>query len=121
VTGHTIDSAFAQAHLTTRRYIDALMYEEDLVSGQTIASYVVEVRSESGTNTSGPAGSDTGGWLPVQGTRGQTVGPRIVDVVAAIAGPATLRWSCNATLPMFSLAHLKTFAAYVTASLAMSR
>jgi hypothetical protein len=83
--------------------VDALVAVEDLSDGQAIARYAVHVQRGNG-----------GPWAPVDGgVHGQTVGTMVVDVLSQpVVGPATLRWSCLASLPNGTAVKLESWTAH---------
>lgn len=67
---------------------DTVLLAEDLLGGQVIASYTLEVRDAA-----------SGAWRALTaGVHGKTVGLRLADFVGAQTGVAALRFNCTADL-----------------------
>lgn len=65
---------------------DTILLSEDLVAGQVIGSYTLEV-------------STGGGWqLLAAGVHGKTVGTRLLDAVGPQVNVSALRWNCSSDL-----------------------
>lgn len=79
--------------------VDAVVAQEDLASGQSIASYTLEVQRDSGSWEALPA-------------LGGTVGATLVDLVPPISGPAVVRWACTSSAPVGAMASLASLGAY---------
>ena len=94
--------------------VDALQLREDISSGQTIASYTLELQQQQQQQHRPPPRPSASAsvlstkvapkWIPITtaGVHGGTIGSQLIDLLDPIYGPAALRWRCTASVPATS-------------------